>query len=535
MSSEKPPSSPVFVIGLDGATLDLIEPWVREGHLPNIARLIAKGTHGRPISTLPPATFPAWSTFMTGKNPGKHGMFDFTSRVFGTYGVRFVNARDRKSDTVWRIVSEEGKKVCVLGVPATYPPEKVNGFMVSGFDAPVATGIDSSFVEPRWLYGEIRKAVGEYLVTDFQELKVDGTWHRLALPKICDVLKRKAALAKYLYKKQSWDLFVVLFGESDTVSHHFWMFWDGNSPRFSAERSGEFRSAILDVYGELDSVIGEFMEMIPPEATVMVASDHGFGGAGDKVFYLFFRKGSGGIANRIESSVRFGSIRWRSTQAFSEELNYFPSIWINVEGREPHGTVAPGAEYEKVREELIDKISQFRDPESGRPVVGRALRREEVYWGPYVTRAPDIVLELNLDTGYSYSCLPSQSPLGSEPFRKLKRDEFAGAKGRSMNGSHRRDGVLFVAGKRVIENQAIEGATLMDLAPTLLYLLGVAIPADMDGRVLEKLFPEEFLASHPPRYREMSPPRAEDDLQASHPLGGEKELRERLKGLGYLG
>lgn len=146
----------ILLIGLDGATWDLILPWVAEGRLPNLGALLREGSWGTLLSTVPPATFPAWSSFLTGLNPGRHGIFDFTRRKFGTYEVEFVNSTYRRGRSLFRIASEAGKRVGVIGVPATYPPEKVNGFLISGFDAPVATGIDPSFVYPRELFSEIR-------------------------------------------------------------------------------------------------------------------------------------------------------------------------------------------------------------------------------------------------------------------------------------------------------------------------------------------------------------------------------------------
>ena len=136
----------VLVIGLDGATFDLIEPWKEE--LPNLAGLMEGGAWGRLRSTVPPVTFPAWTSLATGTNPGRHGIFDFTQRVPGAYRVEFVNATFRRQPSVWRHLSKAGRRVGVMGLPAAYPPEAVNGFFISGFDSPVATGIDRSFVHP---------------------------------------------------------------------------------------------------------------------------------------------------------------------------------------------------------------------------------------------------------------------------------------------------------------------------------------------------------------------------------------------------
>ena len=154
-----------LLIGLDGFEPSLAERWMKEGRLPNLSALRARGTY-RPLqSTIPPATFPAWTTCVTGVQPGRHGIFDFSEVVPGEYALRFVNSTYRKAPALWNLLSEAGKRVGVLGVPGTYPPEPVNGFMVSGFDSPVATRVAASFVYPASLYPEVRG----WRFADFQE------------------------------------------------------------------------------------------------------------------------------------------------------------------------------------------------------------------------------------------------------------------------------------------------------------------------------------------------------------------------------
>ena len=163
----------IAIIGLDGATWDLAEPFLAAGDMPTLAALRRAGAHGVLRSTIPPVTFPAWSSFMTGTNPGKHGIFDFTRRVPGTYEVAFVGSRDRRMPTMWKLLSDAGRRVAVIGVPTTYPPEPVNGIMVGGFDSPVATGIDGSFVHPRAFYDEMTRR-GRSIQRD----RLPGAHHR---------------------------------------------------------------------------------------------------------------------------------------------------------------------------------------------------------------------------------------------------------------------------------------------------------------------------------------------------------------------
>lgn len=574
MLTEEPSSPRLVIIGLDGATFDLILPWIKAEKLPSIAKVLDTSSYGRLSSTHPPSTFPAWTTFMTGKNPGKHGIYDFTQHKKNAYGIQFINSTFRKGKTLWQLLSDCGKRVGVLGLPATYPPEPINGFIICGFDSPVTTGIDSSFTYPKELYGELKKKLGPYTITDFQELRIEEGWHEQALTKIVQTLDRKAAYADYLLKKEPWDCFMVLFGESDTVSHHFWMFHDQNSPRHDSHASERLKKAIFTVYQKLDEVIGKLTATLPEDTSFILLSDHGFGGAGDKVIHLnrwleqngyltfksqgtlfhktlsrskkkalealpagiqeqFFRKGSGLLASTIESLSRFGHINWECTQAFSEELNYFPNIWINLKGREPQGVVDPGKPYELLREEIIEKLAGFINPVINEKIVRKAYKREELYHGDQLDKAPDIVVELNYDQGYSYSLLPTSAETGKEPIRNLRKDEFMGAKGRSMNGSHRMEGILALKGPSFLKEQPLEGISLKDLTPTILYLLNCSLPSDLDGKVITDAFGEDYIKSHPIRYHENTaggqgtPPQ---DLTADE----ESSLRERLKDMGYF-
>ena len=190
----------------------------------------------------------------------------------------------------------------------------------------------------------------------------------------------------------------------------------------------------------------------------------------------------------------------RYTQAFSEELNYFPNIWINLKGREPRGVVEPGRSYELLREEIIEKLSGFTNPATNEKIVHKAYKREELYQGDQLDKAPDIILELNCDQGYSYSLLPSRVESGKEVLRTLRKDELMGAKGKSMNGSHRMEGILTMKGPSILKGQKLEGLSLMDLTPTILYLLNCSLPSDLDGQVIKNAFEKDFLKSHPIRY-----------------------------------
>src|SRR6185503_1218983 len=261
--------SPLVVVGLDGATLDLIAPWAADGTLPHLATLCARGAWGRLRSTIPPATFPAWTSLVTGVNPGRHGVLDFTERVPGTYRVRFVNGKRRRAAALWSRYTAAGLRTAVLTVPGTYPPEPVNGIMVSGWDSPLTTGIDGSFVFPRPFYDEVRRTVGRVPFADFQEMDTGPGWHEQALASLLDGIERRTRLVRHCLRRERWDLLMVVFGESDTVAHHFWRFHDPHSPRHAAS---PFADAIRRVYRALDDALGSIIAELPAEATLAVVS-----------------------------------------------------------------------------------------------------------------------------------------------------------------------------------------------------------------------------------------------------------------------
>lgn len=482
-----------ILLGLDGMEPSLATRWMDAGRLPHLAALRARGALLRCASTRPPVTYPAWTTCVTGVNPGRHGIFDFTRMATGRRGISFVNSTYRRVPALWNVLSNAGRRCAVLGVPGTYPPEAINGVMLSGFDSPVATGVDASFVYPRERYDDLR----EWCFAEFQESNIGPGWHAMALERLLGSIEKKERMALRLFDEEPWDFFMVVFGESDTVSHHFWMFHDPQSPRF---RPG-FETAIQQVYERLDETVGKFMERVGEDTVVGVVSDHGFGGAGTGVVHLnnwlaeqglLAYAGSGeswlkraalslvpeqmrgglfrrfqSLASRAESRSRFGGIDWSRTKAWSEELNYFPSIWLNLEGREPDGVV-PAAEYNAFVKDLCAKLEAW-------DAVAHAWPRAALFDGPEVQHAPDIIIELALENGYSHSCLRGR---GGASFRRLRPEEYPGGKERGMNGNHRDTGVLFLS-----EPPSRSSASLLDVAPTVLAVLGVAGP-EMEGSPL---------------------------------------------------
>lgn len=526
------PTMPRFLlIGLDGLEPTLATRWMDEGRLPNLARLRDSGCFMPCASTRPPVTFPAWTTCVTGVNPGKHGIFDFTELDHARRGLRFINSTARKAPALWNVLSDAGKRVCVLGVPGTYPPEPVNGIMVSGFDSPVASAVDTSFVYPRSEFENVRR----WRFADFQESHIGPGWHDAAFAALVKKLEDKVHIADTLLRRESWDFFMVVFGESDTVAHHFWLFHDRASPR----HQHGLTNAIRDVYERLDSTVGRLIDAAGEDVIFGIVSDHGFGGAGTGVVHLnnwlaengylrftrdsnsllkklalrfvpqslrgtLFRRFSS-IASAAEAKSRFAGIDWSRTRAWSEELNYFPSIRINLRGRDPEGAIDPAA-YGSLVSELCRKLEQW-------PPIARALPRAEVFHGPHIESAPDIILELAFENGYSYNCLRAR---GGPSFRRLLPHEYLGGKEKGMTGNHRDPGVLFLSVPLDADH-----ASLQDVAPTVLALLEVPAPP-MDGHSLLSAQPTPAL-----ELAYTAPAHTYGEAEASI-------VEERLRQLGYF-
>jgi predicted AlkP superfamily phosphohydrolase/phosphomutase len=367
---------------------------------------------------------------------------------------------------------------------------------------------------------------------------------------------------------------MILFGESDGVGHHYWKYCDRQSPLYTAKPAG-MEESIFRVYQELDHQLGELKEMLPADTTLLMMSDHGFGGVGNSVLYpncwlrehglLQFRGSFSRFASRaldalklravamlpskikrmiyraaqgrlggLEAKVRYGFIDWPNTKAYFEENPYYPVLWVNLKGRQPQGTVEPGAEYEALRTELIEQLEDWRHPESGERIVLRAFRREELYSGPYLEEAPDIIVQWGEREGYTYAFKVSSKTKNyrwTEDIDPARPENMAFFTGKS--GSHRDDGIFLAEGPTIRSGEALRGARIIDVAPTILHLLDVPIPEDMDGRVLVEMLDEEMIS------RDIAIGAAASGAPATvadgeYSAADEQTISERLRALGYI-
>ena len=548
-----------LIIGLDGAEWSIVRKMCEQGKLPNLGKLIKEGATAPLNSTNPPMTLPSWSSMLTGCNPGAHGIFDFVFRNSDTddWTLEFSNATHRGVPTIHEWLTLQGKKVGSIAVPTTWPPYPVNGVMVSGFDSPVSTGIDGSFCYPSELYEDIQRRFGGLNFADFQESTIDDAWLEKARSLLLKEVERKQAIGEWLLESDSWDCFMLLFGESDTASHHFWRFYDDSSPRHEPS-SVEIREVIPDVYQRLDEAVGALIQKAKPEV-VCICSDHGFGGAGSHALFLnrylescgwlnyqqnevtvgergvdwmrrvalskippklqgkLFRTLPSVLKNRLETQTRFGAIDFTKTMALSDEMNYAATIRLNTQ------RLSKERENEIVEAIIKDLLAWVVD---GQSPVKKVYKREEIYEGEYIQRSPELVLELNLRDGYTYTLLPSIRAEKEQTWRVFSPDEWQGGKGLGMNGSHRQFGVLILHGQGFKSTEC--EASMEDIAPTLLAALSEPIPSYMEGRVLREAFAEQLDVS----YQEYIPSRP---TVAKSTSGDEHSaIKDRLQQLGYL-
>lgn len=536
----------LLIIGFDGATFDLIRPWAEQGHLPNFKALMADGVHGDLLSTLPPVTSPAWPTFMTGCNPGKHGVFDFIQ----PHGRNFtlVNSTRIKQPTIWQRLSQAGLRVGVLNVPVTYPPSPVNGFMITGILSP--RGAEISY--PADLISRYEPQLGPYRVAPDTQYKPGLEAEYMA--DLYDLIHAHGKWALHLMEHEPTDVLMVHFIAMDMMKHALWRFMDHTHPR---HEPSPFEHAIRDGYKLVDEYLGRLMAKLPPDANTMVMSDHGFGPLHNMVnLNVFFmqkgllklkrdpwtqlkalafrygitpstayrvveRLGMQNLVARVSKKARndiigkflsFDSVDWNRTIAYS--MGHVGQVYLNVIGREDHGIIRP-ENFEQRLREVTDVLQELADVD-GRPVLSKVIRGDEAYHGPYAHKGPDLHLILD---DYNMIACPLFATEGRVMTHQIRGD----------SGCHRAEGIFLAQGRDIRRGVALPANSILDLAPTIMHLLGEPVPELMDGRVLTEIFTQP----RPVVYSDGAAP-AEAAGEQGFSAEEATQVEERLRGLGYL-
>lgn len=519
----------VLVVGLDGATFKLLKPWMADGQLPNLAAIACGGASGPLRSVVPPLSPSAWPAFYTGKSAGKTGIFAFGNITAARRGVesdRLINFTDVDALSLWRLLSDGGVKVGVVNIPVTWPPESVNGFLITAFFTPPDA---EEFTYPPTLKAEL----DDYQIDIELErygghMPESGVDRQELLQEQNRITQNRFRNIVALIKRHEPEFFCVNFKGVDVVQHFFW----------------HDEAVIRDHLQVLDGYVGRLRALMSPCVTFVI-SDHGFHPRGDAYFHIndwLAREGylvrAGGLKSQGSAGLyaigvglveRFGWIRnliperlkrWAVTEQIQEQIDWRATrahatrwgITINAD--------LTSFEYEALRDELIEQLENVEEPESGERIFQGLWKREELHSGPYVDRLPDIIFL----QGERFKVNPT--------FRGQLFAQRVDSP--AQTGSHGADpdGILMVEGEGIAPQKTITGAHITDLAPTILHLFGLPVADDMDGRVLSELFdPNAPLAAREVSYQSYAGKKKED------PVWSEKEeeaIRGRLRGLGYI-
>ncbi len=544
------------VIGLDGATFDLIGPWIEEGRLPFIKELIDNGCSGILKSTVPPISPVAWTSFMTGMNAGKHGIFDFVEPVRTCPpGIRVNNRNNCKQKPIWRYLNDAGYKTAVINVPMTFPPDEIDGVMISGMDTP---NIRSGFIYPPEFKKELFEKIGGYVIEVKHSPKRCSKTGRY-IESLCGMVRNRFNATEYLLKKAPWDFLMVVFMAGDRAQHNLWKFMDPNHPLYNKTEAGKYSDGILKVYQELDRAVGSISKSLDDETNLIIMSDHGAGVLYKTISlnnwladegFLSFKKGrrnpvhflsdlagdAAAFLHRAKCAVTrkkgekanrfFESIEWSKTKAFF--IGAWGKIFINMKGRDPYGIVEPGNEYESVRNEIIGKLMELKDPDTGKSVVNRVMKREEIFEGEYSLHAPDMVIMW--EKGYN-------SIIRMEDLRKgvrsYKKGSVFGLHMR-LSGDHTQNGLFIIRSPHVEKNRKNLNAHIMDICPTILHMMDIQVPISMDGKVPVEIFKKDFLKGRPVRYSGIKEMESKVSGETGYSKKESEEIEERLRSLGYL-
>lgn len=550
------PMGKVVVIGIDGGTFDLFVPWMEQGHMPALSLLVKQGTSGELMTTYPPLTCPAWWSLSTGKNPGRFGCYHFWQIAPRSYEIKRSKSYGPGTNLeLWDILNDAGLSCGIVNNPIMFPPARIRDYAVAGCFA----SAKSDFTWPRDFRKTLDMVAGEGGY-ELDSLTCESKSDESTAADCRRVLeKRRKVICHLLAQGNRPDFFLGVITESDRMCHRLLnRMGKGDALAEKSER------LLVDFFRSLDSAIADMLAALAEDDHVIVMSDHGFGNR-DRGFYInewLRREGyltlkTGSVGGRLKSRVRRkvnnalislnlrdyvkakvpggllarlapagdlegkgetiydyiqnGLIDWRNTKAVALQDGL---IYLNTEDR-PQGIIRFGAEYEALRDELIKKLGHIANPGTGLRLSTEIYRREEIFQGNYMAEAPDLYLAIE---NYSIAAFPN-----------IRRD------GRLMGplelAGHRRNGMVIFKGPHIHAGRKIEAAQIIDLAPTILHIMGVPIPSDMDGKILWDLFADGSELSRDasfqkPKYRHRKSlaPDPEDD----------EKIRKCLEELGYL-
>lgn len=526
-------SQNTLIIGWDGAPFTEVQRWLDEGRLPNLAALADNGYFG-PLETVPYVMSPcAWSTFLTGKNAGKHGVFDFYANDFreGQYFRNPIDATARKEPELWDIFNAQQQAVGSINVPVTYPATEMDEFMIGGVLSPGVN--DPQFAYPSDFLSNY-DGLDDYLI-DLDFGKHDN--REDFIDRVHEMVDRRTELILHCIDQgKDIDALLAVFTSPDRLAHYFWHFQDSEHPyrqTESDEALETYRNVVRELFEKLDEKLGLIVDRYEQQygepLNVAVVSDHGMDSLEHMFFvnqwlaqegYLVFKDSEEEIdASELPEQKQyvFGKVDWEQTQAYS--IGKAGDIYLNLEGREPDGIVSPDR-YEEVRSEIAEDLRDTVDPRTGEPIVDYVSPREDLFDGPYVDTAPDLLVSL-LDGYYSLGYL-----FEDKVFMRNDREDTP-----FVSGIESGSGIVCQSGPAFAQRDEPVEFGLVDYVPTLLHALGLALPPDTDGNVVTELVADSQRGSDVLTL-------SGDQGELSRPGGSERtgtaeSVKERLEDLGY--
>ena len=527
------------LLGLDGATFTVLDPLMRDGNMPFLAEFVSTGVRGELQSVIPALTPPAWTSLTTGRSPGHHGIFDFFCKESpGSHHIRIATARDVHAETIWTLVDRHGLRTTALNFPLMFPPPRVRGCVVPGWMPWRQMRLGC---HPPELFDRLRRLDGfnarELAMDITPEAKpVQGVRPEEYEEWVVAHVRRErqwASILRTLMQEEPCDLTAIVFDGVDRVQHLCWRYLSPPAGERLSTDGERVRQRCLEYFRELDRLLADVVDLAGAEATVVFASDHGFGPQTGTFFANAWLEQSGYLvwADRnvprasepealgIEQLARHAYLLdWEKTRAYVPTPS---SNGVHIVRRGPgHPRGVAEGEYEAFRQKLAAELQEATDPATGLRIVAQIWTRDEVFAGPYGDLAPDLTLELA--DGGLVSILASDTPF-------MSRSE--------TSGTHRRNGVFMARGPGMERGVRLSGVSILDVPAVLLHALGLEIPAEMEGKVPEGVFEPSWLRSRP--IRRAAAPRVEGEPEptAAVPFFTEKderELAQRLRQLGYI-
>lgn len=465
----KKKSRKVLVIGLDCAEPSLVFDQWRDD-LPTFRKLMDGGAYGPLTSSIPCITVPAWSSMLSGKDPGVLGFYGFRNRKDHSYhNMTIATGTAVKEKRVWELLGEAGKQSIVVGVPQTYPIKPINGHLISSFLTPTT---QKQFTHPNELRYEINRLLdGRDYEVDVRNFRTDDKDN--LLQQIYEMTGKRFKVLNYLIREKAWDFFMVVEMGVDRIHHGFWKFHDPQHRQF--EPGNKFEFAIKEYYQYLDREIAGLLEAVDEDTVVLVVSDHGAkrmdGGFClnqwlHREGYLVFKDNlPSGELKRFEDL----EVDWEKTTAWGAG-GYYGRLWLNIQGREPQGLVPPD-EVENVRNGIAQKLADLTDPD-GRPLNTISYKPEEIYRDVRNVPSDLIIYFGNLHWR-------SVGSLGHADVFTFENDTGPD------DANHAQDGmIIYYDPKQNLHGKQLAGLQLMDIAPTILSLMGQSVPNDMQGKVI---------------------------------------------------